>query len=333
MLRGPWPRVTTDGVSALAVEETAGRSETPRDELPPLYERLVAEAVAAQVAAGMGIITDGGVRWADPARALLWAITNGDTGPDGMLVRAWRAAQALTDRPVAATITGPLTLAHREVGAPADAAMQPERAIALADALGDEAAALAAAGCRVLVVDEPHATRINTNAKARDAFVRSHQRLLRDVPEMHAMLAIAGGTAHHAGAETIYAAPYKSHLFDLIGGPDNWYLIRQAPAERGIICAALVAVAGTPVRDQAPMLVWAAQYAASSAARGLDRIGLANATSFAGFAPAEVSAALGALAQATTFAQMPLAEAVKAGLDPKALEVIPGSLAGGQPSA
>ena len=72
------------------------------------------------------------------------------------------------------------------------------------------------------------------------------------------MLAITGGSAWGAGADTILGAPYASILVDLVAGPDNWYLVRAAPGERGIVCAALEAGGGRERRDQAPELVWAA---------------------------------------------------------------------------
>ena len=57
--------------------------------------------------------------------------------------------------------------------------------------------------------------------------------LLGDDPPLHAMLAITGGSAWEAGPETILEAPYASYLFDLIAGPDNWYLVRAAPGRPG----------------------------------------------------------------------------------------------------
>ncbi len=126
------------------------------------------------------------------------------------------------------------------------------------------------------------------------------------------MLAITGGSAWEAGAETILEAPWSSHLFDLVAGPDNWYLVRATPGERGIVCAALKA----PSRaDQAPLLVWAARYAASANGRGLARVGLANATSLGDQAPAEAELALAQLARAARLAAMEPDEAIAAGLD------------------
>ena len=108
-----------------------------------------------------------------------------------------------------------------------------------------------------------------------------------------------------AGPEAVFGAPYASHLFDLIAGPDNWYLVRAAPGDRGIICAALVAGVPGAKRDQAPLLAWAAQYAASANGRGLDRVGLANASPLGGLTPAAAREALGGLGRAAALAALP----------------------------
>ena len=95
----------------------------------------------------------------------------------------------------------------------------------------------------------------------------------------HLSLAITGGNADTAGIETILAAPYASLAVDLIAGPDNWRLVRLTPGDRGIVCGALPAEAGS--YDGPEPLLWAAGYAASSGARGPDRVGLATASSLA----------------------------------------------------
>jgi hypothetical protein len=315
MLAGSWPRVTADGVSLDALEAGLAEGRVTAAEVVAAVERAVADAVAAQVEAGMGLVTDGGVRWADPVRALLAALGGGDTGASGMLVRAWRAAADLADLPVASRITGPWTLALLDVGEWGDSSVVPGRAGELADALAAELEALAAAGCPVVVVEEPAAVAIGTDAGARAGFARAQRRLLRRTPDLHAMLAITGGSAADAGAETIVGAPYASFLFDLLAGPDNWHLVRAAPPERGIVCAALAAGAGREAIDQSPQLVWAARYAASSGARGIERIGLANATPLADLAPGQARTALDALGRAAAFSTMAPADAIAAGLD------------------
>lgn len=271
----------------------------------------VAWAVRAQLEAGLDLVTDGGVRWADPWAAVAAALEAGETGADGMLVRAWREAAEVaaeqagdaTPVPVAAVVPGPWSLAAR-VG-------EPGRAMALAALLGGELVALAEAGCVLAVVEEPAATGLVDDA-ARDGFRDAQLRLLGGEPPLHAMLSVTGGSAWEAGAETIGAAPYRSYLLDLIAGPDNWSLARALPGDRGIVCAALRA----PSReDQAPVLVWAANYAASMDGRGLERVGLANASPLGAVSVEEASSALAALARAAAYAAMSPEDAIAAGLD------------------
>ena len=171
------------------------------------------------------------------------------------------------------------------------------------------------------MIDEPAATGIGTDEDARRRFREAQAALLGDDPPLHAMLAITGGSAWEAGPETILEAPYASYLFDLIEGPDNWYLVRAAPGDRGIVCAALRAPSTS---DQAPLLVWAARYAASANGRGPDRVGIANASSLAGLDVPAARASLEAIARAARLAAMDPADAVAAGLDRRTFAQPPG---------
>ncbi len=342
MLSGPWPRVLTDGtdVTALEVDVAAGRRAVA--DVEAAVDALVRETIEAQAEAGMGFVTDGHVRWADPAAVVLAALDAGDSGPDGLLLRAWRAsgvtaaavseaaavaqaaavadAAAAADVPVAQALPGPYTLGRRgcaDIAPNSDE--RRERTLSLAGALAGDLAALAAAGCPVVVVEEPAAVGVGADPWERALFAAAQQRLLADTeafPDLHAMLAVTGGSAWEAGAEAIFAAPYRSYLFDLIAGPDNWYLVRAAPPERGIVCGAM-SVEATGGEDQLPTLVWAARYAASAGGRGLERIGLANGTPLGGLDPARAREALLTLGRAADLAVRPLQEAVKAGLDPR----------------
>jgi hypothetical protein len=269
-------------------------------------DEVVREAVLAQLEAGLDLVSDGRVHGSG-ALAGPGALGGGERGPDGPLVRAWRTVGAMPEvqaagAVVSATIVGPYSLG-RGAG---------EDPVAVARVLGRGLAALADAGCTLVVVDEPDAVSIGTDDEERRRFREAQSALLAPVPELHAMLAITGGSAWEAGAATILDAPYRSYLFDLIAGPDNWYLVRATPGDRGIVCAALRA----PSReDQAPLLVWAARYAASSNGRGPARVGLANASPLAALDPGEVREAAAALVRAARLAGMEPDDAVAAGLD------------------
>ena len=316
MVHGPWPRVTNDGVDVGALEADVAAGKASPSTLEEARERLVRDVITAQAAAGLDLMTDGQVRWADPERLALEAtvsMANGEGNP-GFLTEDWRRASAHTDRRVAQSVPGPYTLGRRVVDGPAD--KREVVTTGIADTLANELASLWAAGCPVVIVEEPAAITIGADAAERALFIDAQQRLLAQAPGLHAMLAISGGSALAAGAETIFAAPYASHLFDLIEGPDDWALVRAAPAERGIVCAVLRAGPGTSP-DQSPELVWAAHYAASSMRRGLARVGIANATSLRGLSRRAAKNAAKALVRAAHLAVLPQAEALAAGLDPK----------------
>jgi len=154
------------------------------------------------------------------------------------------------------------------------------------------------------------------DAAERALFHDAQQRLLETVPELHATLVVTGGTAHLAGPDAILDTPYRSFLFDLVDGPDNWYLVGRAPADRGIVCGAL-RVAEPATEDQAPLLVWAAGYAASTASRGPVRVGLANASPLRRVSPAAAHALVRELGRGARLAAMTPQDAVAAGLDPR----------------
>lgn len=304
MLHGAWPIPPGDAVGDVRTR--------------------VEGAVRAQLEAGMELVTDGLVRWPDPAAALLDAIEAADTGADGLLVRAWREtadvaaelAEAADAPPptTAAVLTGPFSVATA-------AGLGARATTTLARRLHDELVALGEAGCALAVIDEPAATGIGADEASRQRFREAQRALLSDEPPLHAMLAITGGSARDAGPETILEAPYASYLFDLIEGPDNWYLVRAAPGDRGVVCAALRAPS---TGDQAPLLVWAARYAASANGRGPDRVGLANASSLAGLEEPAARASLEALARAAALAALEPDDAVAAGLDRRTFAQPPG---------
>jgi hypothetical protein len=299
----------------------------------PAVDARVREAVAAQEAAGLDVVTDGQLRWTDPWTRVPRALAEGDTGDEGLLVRAWQATSALTNRHVAQVVPGPYTMGRRGDQTPvvvtpagtippatvAPAADREARTLELADALAGELRALADAGCPMTVVEEPAAVSVGIDPAERSLFVAAQQRLLALVPGLHAMLAITGGSANDTGAETIAAAPYRSFLLDLVAGPDSWYLARALPGERGIVCAAFDPAPrdGRDPGDPTPLLIWAARYAASMRGRGLDRVGLANAGSLADLSPEEATAQLARLARAARLAVMSPRQAVAAGLDPR----------------
>jgi methionine synthase II (cobalamin-independent) len=132
----------------------------------------------------------------------------------------------------------------------------------------------------------------------------------------HLSLAVTMGSAVHVGADALFEAPFRSYLFDVIAGPDNWRLIAQAPAERGVVCG--VADARTTRPDDLEVMVWAAQYAASTQGRGSDRVGLAPSTGLEYLPRDRAKAKIEVLGRAVRHAVEDPGEMVKA-LDPRAV--------------
>jgi methionine synthase II (cobalamin-independent) len=263
----------------------------PRPPLPPdLSPTVVLEAVVrAQEAAGLEPLIDGGF------------------GVGATPVERWRATAALTDRPVKAVLIGPYsTAAH------------PDEVPAKAEAGNADLRALAAAGCPYLEIHEPGATDIGADATRRTRFRDAHRRLLDGVDGPHLSLVITGGSADAAGLDTLLAAPYASLAVDLIEGPDNWRLVAAAHGDLGIVCGALSTARHAD--DRVEILLWAADYAASTAGRGRLRVGLGSASSLAHL-PWDVAVRkLKVLGEAARLADLP-ADERRLRLDPRAVDI------------
>lgn len=298
---------------------------TARAPSPSAADELVREILAEQAAAGLGLLTDGGVRWPDPVAAVGRALLGGGRGGAAgslwfgpITVDAWRfAANAADELPVKQCLPGPYTLGRRLAG---DEAARPTLTLGFAVALAREVGALAAAGCPFVQVDEDDAVLIGTDEAERVLFREAHARLLADVPRErpHLSLAISGGNADAAGPETIFAAAYDSHLFDLLAGPDNWRLVTRAPAERGIVLG--VVDARTAKVDDRAVVVWAVGYAAASGGRGEDRIGIAPSGSLAGLPRQIARRKIELLGEVVGLIERRSEEALAAALDPRVVD-------------
>lgn len=261
---------------------------------PPLPDDARPEAILdavleVQMEHGLGLVTDGG-----------WPLVPADP------VGSWRWATRQTAGIVKAAIEGPYSS-----GVESGGSVEPWRA---------RIAALADAGCPVIEVAEPAAVRIGDVAAERARFLDVHERLLdglHDRSGLHLSLAITGGNADGAGAATILGPAYASLAVDLIDGPDNWRLVRAAPRERGIVCGALSTHAGSD--DGPETLLWAAGYAASSAGRGPDRVGLATASSLADLTWGTAVRKIARLGEALGIAGLPPDQRLAA-IDPRAVD-------------
>jgi hypothetical protein len=321
-----------------------------------------AAALAAQVDAGLDVVCDGRETVpGDGAAGLAEDLTSGrgigsverwtETRTTLRAVVAPRGASGpgATDPgpAVAAAIPGPYSLARRADRGRAGAGV-PDAALVgvLAAALGREVAALAAAGCPLVRVDEPeavdavrdpgrlavfqaaHATLAGAHAAslrtgvgetgARPVPGRTPARDRAGVPAIHRMLALTGGDHDGVGADDLAGLGYASFLFDLIAGPGDWRLIATLPAERGVVCG--VVDAASPDGDAPEVLVWAAHYAASTRGRGLARVGLATTGSLAAVGERVATAKMRALGDGARIAALP-ADEIRARLDPRAIDM------------
>ncbi len=141
-------------------------------------DRMTELALSEQAAAGLDVVTDGQIRWYDPISHLAGKLQgvriNGllrffDTNfyfrqpvieseikrTKALLVDEFNFARAKAARPVKAVLTGPYTLARLSID-PENKSGGFQKALeGYTAALGEEVAALAAAGASLIQVDEP----------------------------------------------------------------------------------------------------------------------------------------------------------------------------------
>jgi hypothetical protein len=93
-------------------------------------------------------------------------------------------------------------------------------------------------------------------------------------------------------------------------------LATRAPADRGIVVGALSA---RSPHESKEILVWGAHYAASTSGRGIDRVGLGSAGSWASLDWDEAIRRMRALGEAARIAGLPAGEELRRQLDPRAV--------------
>lgn len=335
------------------------RGEIDRVRFREVQDELVCEVIEEQIDAGLGLLTDGQVRWDAPLTPVAcglegFALTalrryfDTDTyyrqplaqgrprWTHPIFVADWRfadeaARDATSERnleplPVKACLVGPYTLAR--LSDPGDLSRE-TLTMALAEALGHEVRALVDAGAPVIQIDENALTMIGrADDSERKLASRAFSRLTEGVraSRSHLCLAVTMGSAEHAGPDVLYGSPFASYLFDLIAGPDSWRVIAYAPRERGVICG--VADARGPTPDHEPVMVWAARYAASMNGRGPDRVGLAPSAGLEHLPRDKARAKITGLAEAARKSGLSRQE-LRGELDPRSM--MPGRQAAGTP--
>jgi len=266
--------------------------------------------VSALCATGLDLVSDGSAP-ADPDQPIEAAIAR------------WQAAATASAVPAKAVLFGPFSSAH-STGVAAEETADRIRATVIA---------LAAAGCPIVEIAEPDALAIAADPAAAATFAAAHRLIVDGTEGIHASLALTGGNLDGTPPAVLFDLAYASYAFDLIAGPDNWRLIVQAPADRGIICGALDLAPGAD--DAREVLVWAAHYAASTNGRGLARVGLANApTAPDGRQPTRdgMLRKLAIVAEASRIAAVESAEELAGLLDPRAVDIRSAALGRSEPS-
>jgi len=350
-LVGAYPRAPLPGrpFRLRAAYGQLERGEIDGAALRAVQDELVRELMDEQLEAGLGLLTDGQVRWDDPQTAVTRGLDGFEItgllryfdtntyyrqpravaeprwrGP--ILVDDWETADALAQelaetraedpRPVKACLVGPYTL-----GRLSDCAELGREAVtlALAEALNEELKALASAGAPVIQVDENALTLIGpADDDERRLAAEALRRLVDGVEFTHLCLAVTMGDAEDAGADLFYELPFHSYLFDLCAGPDNWRLIARAPMERGIIAG--VADARTTRLDTREVMVWGARYAAALNGRGLDRVGLSPSAGLEYLPRDRAKAKIESLGEAAAVAAISDPEELRRSLDPRAVD-------------
>ena len=243
--------------------------------------------LCAQADAGLGLVSDGMIHDSEDASVLVeaWVVAREAARSEGI------------EQPVKLAVLGPWARSIGTAGSAEPAGAAPESPAARSAArLATALAAAVAAGCPVVEVHEPAAA-LPAGPGAGAAFASVHRALLAGLPgDAHVTLAITGGDAEALGADAVFAAPYRSHLFDLIAGPDSWRTIARAPGDRGIILGVADATGVRPPGLEE--VAWAAGYAASLGGRGMARVGLAPSGGLASLDPARARELIDLLGEA-----------------------------------
>jgi 5-methyltetrahydropteroyltriglutamate--homocysteine methyltransferase len=223
------------------------RGDATQEDVDRAVRQLTAEMIAEQEAAGIEIITDGQAGWADLLRPFAETWQGFEVG--GLLrwfdnntyyrrpicveavewggpatVEAFTHAASVATRPVKAVLPGPVTFARLSVD---EHYHDHERfVLAVAGVLAQEASELAAAGARHIQIDEPALLQAPEDLELAR---RSLQLIASEIDSVEVTLATYFGDALALGAD-VFSLGADVVGFDLVSGPDNLDLIKQAPA-------------------------------------------------------------------------------------------------------
>jgi 5-methyltetrahydropteroyltriglutamate--homocysteine methyltransferase len=251
---GSYPKPPDEG-QAFKLRKTLHsleKSEATVEDLRRAQDELVTQNISEQEAAGIDVVTDGMARWEDIVTPfarnmagfeigglLRWfdnnvyyrrPICNGPIewrGPSS--VEAFSFARSVaTTATVKAVVPGPVTFAHLSVDEHYDD--HGAFVLAIADVLAQEVAELEAAGATIIQIDEPSLLGAPEDI---DLAAKAIGRITAGLTSVETLLATYFGDAKRLGTE-IFNLPVDGFAFDLVAGPENIELIRQAPGDKKI---------------------------------------------------------------------------------------------------
>ena len=268
---GSYPKPPDEG-DTFTVRKTLHaleRGDATPDDLKSAQDALVTEIIREQEDAGIDVVTDGLARWDDIVTPFARHIAGFEIG--GLLrwfdnnvyyrrpvargpvewrgpssVDAYRFAAQTASRPVKAVIPGPVSFARLSVNE--HYADHESFVRALASVLAQEAVELEAAGAKMIQIDEPSLLGAPEDL---ELAIEAVGTITSELSEATTALVTYFGDAKRLGTD-IFKIPTDAFGFDLVSGPENIELIKDAPADKGIQ-AGIVDARNTKLEDEAEL--------------------------------------------------------------------------------
>ena len=226
------------------------RGEISREELAQVQDEVTLEAINEQAEAGLDLVTDGQVRWDDDQTHIAQRLEGFEIGglvryfdtntyyrqpivkgpvrwTSPILLRDYEFAAAHSPKPVKALLTGPYTLAALST----DNHYGDRRRLVLdlAEALRQEALALAAAGAPFIQLNEPAIVQAKEDAPL---LQEALAKMLDGVKSETALYTWFGDAAGILPA--LADTPVGLIGLDFVWGPANWDELRHASFSKGL---------------------------------------------------------------------------------------------------
>jgi 5-methyltetrahydropteroyltriglutamate--homocysteine methyltransferase len=250
---GNYPRVALEpgGASVRRAWTRLDREQASIEDVQGEEDLFTIEALKEQADAGIDMVTDGQIRWADAqtywARGIegfeitgliRWFDTNtyyrqpvlksAPKWTKPIAARDLEYAESYTDRPLKAVITGPYTLAKLSI----DEHFGDLRAftLAVAEVLNQEAKALEAVGPAIIQFDEPAIVRPGNEGD--QALFEEAMRVVTSGLSAKTALYTYFGGVDGLNTTTLFALPFDVIGLDFWMGPENWDALPSFPHDK-----------------------------------------------------------------------------------------------------